>query len=202
MQGICTEMDGSFSIAFTMSPVCKTKRLVAETEFDQPSCAEENQQAGWWLLALLLASGPGKTKVNESKVGRTWMPLLQICGVQVAWHRGDERKQRAECHKVGNCYLLSILQLVATTTGASCEDTWKKVSEIWPGESREKTEQQVTEAEEVRVCSKSKEPLSSGGSVGGEGWVEEKHLLVSRGEADACKKMEWGAAGERGKHCV
>lgn len=34
MQGICTEMDGSFSIAFTVTLVCKTKRLVAETESD------------------------------------------------------------------------------------------------------------------------------------------------------------------------
>jgi len=38
MQGICTEMDVSFSIAFTMTLACKVKRLVAETEFDQPSC--------------------------------------------------------------------------------------------------------------------------------------------------------------------
>lgn len=33
-------------------------------------------------------------------------------------------------------------------TGASCKDAWKKVSEIWPEENREKTEQQVKEAEE------------------------------------------------------
>ena len=64
------------------------------------------------------------------------------------------------------------------------------MSEIQPGESREKTEQQVKEAEEVEVGSRSKEPLSSSGSVGGEGWVGQKHLQVSRGEADECEGME------------
>lgn len=38
------------------------------------------------------------------------------------------------------------------------------MSEIWPGESREKTEQQVKEAEEFEVGSRSKELLSSGAS--------------------------------------
>jgi len=75
-------------------------------------------------------------------------------------------------------------------TGASCEDAWKKVGAMWPGESREKTEQQVKEAKEVEAGSRSKEHLSSGGSVGGEGWVEEKHLHISRKEADVCKGMD------------
>lgn len=44
MKSISTEMDGPFSILFTMILVCKTKRLVVGTKFDQPPCAEENQQ--------------------------------------------------------------------------------------------------------------------------------------------------------------
>lgn len=45
MKSIGTEMDGPFSIAFTMILVCKIKRLVVETEFDQLPCVEENQEA-------------------------------------------------------------------------------------------------------------------------------------------------------------
>lgn len=59
MKSISTEMDGPFSIAFTMILVCKTKRLVVEIEFDQLPCAEENgkQYDGF---ALPLASGHWK----------------------------------------------------------------------------------------------------------------------------------------------
>lgn len=71
MQGICTEMDGSFSIAFTVSLACKTKRLVAETEFDLPSCAEKTSKQHGGGLHSLGFRPQEDSKVNESKVGRT-----------------------------------------------------------------------------------------------------------------------------------
>lgn len=55
-----------------------------------------------------------------------------------------------------------------------------KVSKICPAESKEKTEQQVKEAEEVKVGWGSKEPLSSAESVGEQDWVGLKHTQVSR----------------------
>lgn len=77
-----------------------------------------------------------------------------------------------------------------------------KAREICPAESREKTEQQVKEAEEVEVGWGSKEPLRHAESVGEQDWEGLKHLQVSRKEADACKGTEWGAVGEQEKHCL
>lgn len=77
-----------------------------------------------------------------------------------------------------------------------------EVSEICPAESREKTEEQVKEAEEVKVGWGNKEPLSSAESVGEQNWGGLKHMRASRKEADACKEMEWGAVGEQEKHGV
>lgn len=89
------------------------------------------------------------------------MLLLPVCCVHIAWIKEDKKNQGAEYHKVVSCHLLSILQVAVTTTGSTCKDAGMKVSEIYPVESREKTEQQVKEAEEVEVGWGSKKPLSS-----------------------------------------
>lgn len=130
------------------------------------------------------------------------MPLLPNCCVQIAWFKEDEKNQGAEYQKVISCHLSSIWQVAATTTGPAFEDVWMEVSEICPVESREKTEEQVKEAEEVKVGWGSKEPLSSAESVGEQNWVGLKHRRASRKEADSCKDMEWGAVGEQEKHGV
>lgn len=89
------------------------------------------------------------------------MLLLPVCCVHIVWIKEDKNNQGAEYHKVVSCHLLSILQVAVTTTGSTCKDAGMKVSEIYPVESREKTEQQVKEAEEVEVGWRSKKPLSS-----------------------------------------
>lgn len=63
----------------------------------------------------------------------------------------DEKNQGAVHQKVISYLLSSILQVAATTSGSTFKDVWMKVSKICPAESKEKTEQQVKEAEEVKV---------------------------------------------------
>lgn len=81
MKSLSTEVDGPFSRAFTMTLVCKTKRLVVETEFDQPPCAEESQQAVWWLLALPLAPGPGRFWNNSKQRRKNFECFCSPCAV-------------------------------------------------------------------------------------------------------------------------
>lgn len=74
--------------------------------------------------------------------------------------------------------------MAATKTGASWEDVWKKVSEVQPGESREKTKQKVRRQRKSDDVQRAPQQLWE---CGGRGLGMEKHLQE---EADACKGME------------